>query len=97
MKYYSEQLSKFYDTPEACEAAEASAALEAKKSAENDAKTQLQAQQNIVNELREQYNSLGKQYNEAYAKMSKMLSAFSRKYGYIPKGFNALDVFFDLL
>ena len=51
MKYYSEQLSKFYDTPEACEAAEAeaSAALEAKKSAENDAKTQLQAQQNIVN------------------------------------------------
>ena len=42
MKYYSEQLSKFYDTAEACEAAEAEAksAQEAKKAAENDAKAQ---------------------------------------------------------
>ena len=99
MKYYSEQLSKFYDTAEACEAAEAEAksAQEAKKAAEDDAKAQLQIQQDTVNAIREQYNALGKHYNEEYTKLSKMLSAYSRKYGYVPKGFSTLDILFDLL
>lgn len=99
MKFYSEKLSRFFDTADECEAAEEEVLEKerAKKEAEGNLVNELAAQKHVVDELRARYNELGKQYNEEYEKLSKMLSAFSRKYGYVPKGFNGLDLFFSLL
>lgn len=94
MKYYSTILSKFYDTPEACEEAEhAAEKAEAERhAAEDNAKTEIEAQKHVVDELRDQYVALGKQYNEAYGKLNRLATSFSRKYGYLPKGFSTFDI-----
>lgn len=99
MRYYSDYTKKFYDSIEDCEAAEAEHIEKenARKSAEENLLTELTAQKHVVDELRTQYNEVGKQYNEEYSRLSKMLNTFSRKYGYVPKGFNSLDLFLSLM
>lgn len=99
MRYYSDMTKKFYNSAAECEAAETEMTEKeaARKNEEESAIVALKAKQGVVEELREQYVSLGKQYNGEYAEFNKMLAAFSKKYGYVPKGFNAIDVFFSML
>lgn len=93
MKFYSEHIRKFFDTPEACEAAEHEffAAAEAKK---NEQAAMLEAL-NIAKanhvEAQEAAAAANKASREAYNELMKLVRAYAAKYGTVPKEFNNLQ------
>lgn len=93
MKFYSEHIRKFFDTPEACEAAEHEffAAAEAKKNEQAAMLEALNVAKANHMEAQEAATAANKVSREAYNELLKLLRVYSAKYGSVPKEFNNLQ------
>ena len=94
MKYYSEALQKFYNTPEECEEAE-SKEQKAKEEAEKKAKALKEQRKERAAEVEkalDELNKAEKHYRELLDKFLKDYGAFHYTYTYKD---NDLDSFFN--
>lgn len=105
MKYYSEKLNKFYDTPDACQRAEFEAKekenLEKIKKEREVALAKEKKEKAIAErkEAAEKVESARKAFNEARKAYHNELSGFCQKYGtyhYTTDGKDDIPSLFDL-
>lgn len=92
-RYYSDYTKRFYDTPEACEAAEHEffAAAEAKKNEQAAMLEALNVAKANHMEAQEAATAANKASREAYNELLKLVRAYAAKYGSVPKEFNNLQ------